>query len=730
MFFNLHSVVELTTFWVILSWLFLVLFVFLWSKVSSFIFPKNFFKIQFVWIIFLGVIIGSNYFSRVNYGIPTCITLPNVSNECMFSLDFPFKNSSISRYERVVDFNFSSNSQKWRLSGFNSLSYNVYGKSKNNSVVWEEHRLENKYPFISLLSLNSQKLHILREKSGSDSISFTIKYQGNVSIGNTNYGFSKGEKEIKLENFSGDSLNLSFSNYECINAKDNPLDCARSFNVNSIPESEAKISLFINDNNIQKIVSTELFQPKLFQIINKYGFISLLFLFGIYLCFLIFNALSKLLSFLRQEVSVRDFISDLFKIVINCSIAFLLLKIVGTGFLKFSKNAFALDNNMIIMKIAFFALIIIFSSGIFRRLLQNLIKIGQSHIIIIFLWLFIGIFPVLLLSSVPSLRDGTDLYLVGHDQLTYFSWARDIAQNKSFFVEPTVVTSKPLFLYFKSLAMVAFGDGNIFLDTFSYWILQSSLLLFMSTALFCILIYKKKTDTLESFATVALFSSVYWYLYLHLNTLFVRSMIPLSEDYTWPLALLALSWLALLPFIDKAKTSFWFIISGIIWAISLMFRTPNLIYFVPFFMLIFLIRNKIELKQTLRFLIPSGIAFILITLNAVLGGLNTSSAAQYYQSNTTAAMVSESNIFENFKIMIPSGIDISVLVLFGIFLIQVIFSKSVKIIIKVILFSLFVFFIFAHLPLVTTGYYPRGVMLAYIMLPLLVLIYWIQKPKC
>lgn len=729
MFFNLHSVVELTTFWVIMSWLFLVLFVFLWSKVSRFVFPKHFFKFQFVWTILLGLIIGSNYISRVTYGIPTCIKLPNASNECMFSLDFPFKNSLLSRYEREIDFNSSSSSQKWRLSGFNSLSYNVYGKSKSNPSIWEEYRLENKYPFTSSFYLNSQKIKLLREKSGSDSISFTIKYQGNVSIGNTNYGFSKEEKEIKIDNFSDDSLDLSFSNYECKNDKDNSLDCARSFNVNSIPESEAKISLFINDNNTQKIVSTDFFQPKLFQLIGKFGYISLLIFFGINIFFLVSNAFIKSLSFILHQISIRNIISDIFKIAINCSIAFVLLKIVGTGFLKFSKNAFALDHNMTIMKIAFFALIIIFSSGIFRRLLQNLIKIGQSHIIIIFLWLFIGIFPVLLLSSAPSLRDGTELYQVGHDQLTYFSWARDIAQNKSFFVEPTVVTSKPLFLYFKSLTMITFGDGNIFLDTYSYWILQSSLLLFMSSALFCILIYKKKTDKLESIATTALFSGAYWYLYLHLNTLFVRSMIPLSEVYTWPLALLALSWLTLLPFIDKAKTSFWFIISGIIWAISLVFRTPNLIYFVPFFMLIFLIRNKIEFKQILRFLIPSGIAFIFITLNAVLGGLNTSSAAQYYHSNTTAAMVSQSNIFENFKIMIPSGIDISVLVLFGIFLIQVIFSKNVKIIVKVVIFSLFIFFIFAHLPLVTTGYYPRGVMLAYIMLPLVVLIYWIQKPK-
>ncbi len=728
MFFNLHSVVELTTFWVIMSWLFLVLFVLLWSKMSRIVFPKYFFKFQFVWIIFLGLIIGSNYFSRVTYGIPTCIRLPNASDECMFSLDFPFKNSSISRYEREIDFNSSSSSQKWRLSGFNSLSYNVYGKSKSNSAIWEEYRLENKYPFTSSFYLNSQKIKLLREKSGSDSISFTIKYQGNVSIGNTNHGFSKEEKEIKIDNFSDDSLDLSFSNYECNNDKDNFLDCARSFNVNSISESEAKISLFINDNNTQKIVSTDFFQPKLFQLIGKFGYISLLIFFGIYICFLVSNAFIKSLSFIRHQISIRNIISDIFKIAINCSIAFVLLKIVGTGFLKFSKNAFALDNNMVIMKIAFFVLIIIYSSGIIRKLLQNLIKIGQSQSIIIFLWMFIVIFPSLLLVS-PSLRDGTELYLVGHDQLTYFSWARDIAQNKTLFVEPTVVTSKPLFLYFKSLTMVAFGDGNIFLDTFSYWILQSSLLLFMSTALFCIFIYEKKTSVLETFTTVVLFSSVYWYLYLHVNSLFIRSMVPLSEVYTWPLALLAISWLALLPFIEKTKITLWFVVSGIIWAMTLMFRTPNLIYFVPYFMLIFLIRNKLEFKQIIRFLIPSGTALILIVLNAVMGGLNIGSAAQYYQSNTTAAMVSQSNIFENFKIMIPSGIDISVLVLFGIFLIQVFCSKKVRLSVKTVMFCLFIFFVFAHLPLVTTGYYPRGVMLAYIMLPVLVLIYWIQKPK-
>jgi hypothetical protein len=735
MFFNLHSGIELALFWVLSSWLFIVVFLFLWSRVTDLKFPKYFLKFQLIWVFLLLLVVGTNYWSRVKYGIPVCFRLPQVSNECMFSLDFPWVSKTLSRFQRSIDFNSSPTSEHWRLSGFNSLVFNAYKPSPDNWSVWEEYRGQRKYPFLSDFNLDSEKIKNLQKLELVNNITFVVKYRGNLSIGQTNFGFSKSEKTISLENFSGKDLEIMFSNYDCLNKGEDLFDCGHDFKINSLSEDDASLVLYIQDKNGNlKLVSTDFFQPDFFLLINRYGFLFLWLVFGSYLFYLGVDLIKKSITCLRQFINFKMLISDLIRAGVFSLTALGLLEFVSLRYLKYYRNLFALDNSMVIMKITFIILVILFSSNIFHQLLKKLIRSGQSQSIVLLLWFLVCLFPNLILRTMPNSRDNVEYYSVGNDQLTYFSWSRDIAKNKALFAEPTIVMSKPLYLYFKSFALSSFGDGNIFVDKFFYWIILSSLMLFFGTMIICLIIYRKKQSYFSDWVTAGFASYVFWYLYLHFNSQFIRNMVQLSEGQAWSLAIFALIWLLVLPFINKNKFKFWLVISGIIWSLTLSFRLTMVIYLLPYLMLVILIRHKIELRKILWFFLPLFLIFAVFASNAIFGGYNPSSATHYYEVNAGVALsnglMSKMNIYlQNFKKVIPSHFDLPILIIFGFFLLKIILDKKIDQIIKILSIGFILIFVVSHLPLVPTPYYPRGVMFAYFIMPLLILAYWVQVPK-
>jgi len=401
---------------------------------------------------------------------------------------------------------------------------------------------------------------------------------------------------------------------------------------------------------------------------------------------------------------------------------FVYIKIFSIVYLKYYPHSFIREYFPVI-KYLLIVLIFVFSfKYLWQKIKEYYLKFGH---VVIFVAGLLFLLAFLIISSVNKFNFNvdTEYYPVGFDQRTYYSWAQDILKNKTFFVEPTIVFSKPMFLYFKALLMIIFGDKTIAMDTFTHWMMLILPILLVFTSLLSLSqVFQKRTKWYQEILAIELILAIGAYWYFVTNGWFVRFIAGISEMPSWWFMGIATIIIPLMVFKNKKTVK----LIGIFAGLSLLMRTTMIIYLPILFVSVFILLDDDfkfkNFKKLLPIVIAVILAFCLVLIHSKLGTLGLSSVNQYFSDNTTIDTINlGTSLFSRWPKLLPSGYEILVwlFLAFGLLFNFVSKRKWWKII---LVFLVVLLTLLVQLPLLSDIYGNRSIFWLYWMLSSLVII--------
>ncbi len=634
--------------------------------------------------------------------VSLCLTLPKNNGECMFSQEniWKYDRVRVSRFERNIDFGRVEGND-WRLSGFNDLKFDIYNQENGdlNWNVWDRMRKERNYPFKAIFIIKSEELSAMAEKLKVSNLDFRVSYKGKLNDGE--YFEDGNVRDLAVDRDK--DFRLSYQNYTCV---DDSGDCLEDVSkVKSIKHDDASLYVTVKNNKGDYIdLGT----------VNGIGVSFYIVYFDIglilVLLFLMVVKLTPLLFELLRNYKLGNFINFIFYFV---SI-FVFVKVLAFIYLKYYPHSFVAEYFPFIK----YALVAIMFLYTFEYLWEKIVglheRVGSK--------LFVGIFAMVIVSlyilsclNGYSFRPESIYYSAGFDQLTYYSWSRDILRDKTFFIESTVVYSKPFFLYFKALMMMVFGDDNKVMDTFSHWMLLSLPLMFIIA--FLIRLKKSGRTIKERLMKVfgvelILLLTVYWNFMM--NGWFIRFIENISEMPAWFFMGAAT---CLVPFVGKEGDKKVIKAISIFVGLSLLMRTTMIIY-LPILLFGMLIMFKSFGWKLIKKLLPIGIGLglsgLLILIHSKLGVITSNGVNKYFSDNTSIS-IGLFTIFERWHKLVPTGYElfIWVILIFSLIVNTVIVKRLNRIILFIgVIFITLIF----ELPMLSEIYGNRGLFWLYWML--------------
>lgn len=365
---------------------------------------------------------------------------------------------------------------------------------------------------------------------------------------------------------------------------------------------------------------------------------------------------------------------------------FVAVKMTSKLYLAYYPHAFVWQY-FSVLKYWFVVIILVTSFDKVRNFVLRYYR--KSEIVFLFILglMVIGSLAAFSWKGQLNLRDDTVYYETGFDQLTYYSWSREILMDKKLFIEPTITFSKSFYLYFRSAQMAIFGDGTMWMDTAGVWMLMVLPVLFL-----VVVLLNNKSGWLMG---ITILLSVYWYLVM--NGWFIRFVSNLSEMPAWFFIGLA-SILAL----DKKINQKWIYF---LFLMSFLMRTMVVVY-LPILLVLIYIKRKIEYKNLFVFGLTG---ILLIFLQSRIGVLNNVEIGNYATQNMST------NIVERIPQLIPSNYELVILLLLTISMLR----KKSWLVLGIVLLSFVM-----QLPLFNNFYPQRNLFWLYWMLTVLAVGLW------
>ncbi len=365
---------------------------------------------------------------------------------------------------------------------------------------------------------------------------------------------------------------------------------------------------------------------------------------------------------------------------------FVVVKILSKFYLMYYPHAFVWQYYSV-LKYWFVIIILALSFDKVRNNVLKYYRKSEIRFLVILGILVVGSLAFFSWNGQLNLKDDIQYYETGFDQLTYYSWSREILKDKKLFVEPTVTFSKPFYLYFRSAQMAVFGDGTMWMDTMGVWTLMTLPVLLL------VVVWLNSANIWLLMMTIIL--SVYWYLVM--NGWFIRFISNLSEMPAW-----FFMGLATILALDKKTNQKWL---WFLFLLSFLMRTVMIVY-LPILLLIIFLKSKIEIKT---FIVFGFVGVGLIFLQSKFGVLNNIEIGNYAAQNMSA------NILARIPQLIPSQYELIVLLLLIISLIK----KKSLLAIGIVLLSFAL-----QLPLFNNFYPQRNLFWLYWMLTVLTVSLW------
>ena len=329
----------------------------------------------------------------------------------------------------------------------------------------------------------------------------------------------------------------------------------------------------------------------------------------------------------------------------------------------------------------------------------------------------------------------------GNDALTWSAYGRDLIQNRTIWLESTSMISKPLFIYFRAMCFVLFGDGELYYRNFTVGIrLMAFTIIFCNLAV--VFLTHQNTNTLngssDRFRLLIVGLLYLGYTYFGTSWLGVSTVLTsglLSEGLSWTAGLLSITLLVILVFSinissHNEKIHSVLFITGCVFAISAMARTQQLPFLLSLLCILSLFCKKpYYFRSAYRLCLPIIVGIVVIVFLALLHPRGFSHAIDHVLYSTSVTL--DLNFFQMFAEgvprLVPAPTELICLIWFFVVSIMCMLRRikldyglnyhriilSETLIMVGILLSTVLF----QLPLISKmGYYPRPIIFSYHLL--------------
>ncbi len=427
---------------------------------------------------------------------------PNV--ESLFLADDWYMTSgsrapSISRYEEQLQFD-PRRSQTWRLSAFNSREFNI--RESDPGTIRErrqEFRRRDAHPFEVSFAWNSRVADRLASlyPAGADLL---IRYRGDARISTAKGGQSLPFSDhVKLERIplsapDFQTLRLDYANFSCPDT-----ECRDNLTMNSLPIVDSVYQVWLtpigSSASEARPLTTALFAAAgpLLSLSSLGPIIEMLFLLAIvargtmWMCGLLVAswpgrrnaAVALVLAAVLWTLSIgmNGHISQQLRhlpfVFMVLPAAFSIVSILRRRDSRDDRSSQSAVIQGMLLVVTLGLLAVLPSLSAMMSTASQLQTADTEAIA----WKTERVMPAVMLGDTPlgigaSTPDGAAPFglgwneswisPVGDDPLTYSSWARDFLASPKPLVDPTMIASKPFFIYYRAALYAVFGDGDTY----------------------------------------------------------------------------------------------------------------------------------------------------------------------------------------------------------------------------------------------------------------------------
>ena len=428
-------------------------------------------------------LIAVKLFAPAPRGVPVCFQSPEVSQQgCFFSTEGIYvSNLDVSKNVDGIRFN---KKHPWRLGFLNTLDFNVYGSESGTADFnAEKLRKRDASPFSATFTLGPEFLRLFgRSIPSASDLRFVVKYRGRVdalrggasvseNIGA--YSARMRKTEVTIRPTDESEIFLRFSNYTCLTHNNNTVwpDCAGNTSITTIPRNKATFEVYIHGRDKKIIPLTLGAAIRDFSITKTetYYFLFEFILLGLIAIGVLGRVVITVFGVADGSfrLSIREWIKrvslllrpDRWHCLIRSVVAYRTNPLFPSVVI-IAITMFVLGWNLYVRYLGgewwhrlFFCIIHYLPLIILVMLsdkYRNYLRCNKGRTIYYYIAIFAAIpFCFLFYQTVTQLghEDNIILFHPGDDFLTYSSWAKDVLREGSLVMEPSIVLSKPLFIY-------------------------------------------------------------------------------------------------------------------------------------------------------------------------------------------------------------------------------------------------------------------------------------------
>jgi hypothetical protein len=594
----------------------------------------------------------------VQDGISACYTTPEPPDvSCLFLADgwaptIAGAVPPLSRIEEQVQFD-PEQGHPWRLGAFNDLRFNIYGSKPGDEIGArrESFRQNAAHPFEVSFKLDATTAARLAELFPSGA-QLHIDYRGEATViageSRRNLRFSGGGRErmIELSAVELRSLSLRYANYFCPDANCrgqltmDPLPFARAaFSVSlSPPGAPSATAVPLGNELLAQRSASRLTSPHWARGIETVFALVVLTRLGIWMGRIALAGRPSPPLILTGVVpaiviTLGSTIGDRSLVLEGPPLVLMTLPVV----LGVAGVVVALALRRLIPMVALApAMLVLASAALLMRLPMVLatatsmapparIKLSGEMSLVTDQWALLR-------------RDDLALLKVSGDPLTYASWAKDLLASPRHFIDPTVVLSKPFFMYLRAVRYALLGDGEVYAFAQSrsaiWWVVAVGAVFSLSAlGTMCEASADRDMRRRVGIGALALLGAVSWILLSHSVMTDLDFFLQLPEGPAATPALLSFGLLLA----ARGRSNPFYVAAGAAFAISLLYRTANLPLSLLGVATVWLptgARVSSQIRSTAAYLGPIGLAVAAIWVHAGAPLGIPPDVAAYVSSNT------------------------------------------------------------------------------------------------
>jgi len=525
------------------------------------------------------------------------------------------RDPAVSRYEEQLSFD-PRLGQTWRLSAFNSLSFNLYNSAPGSvRQRREELRKRDAQPFDASFDWNSKVGDRLASlyPAGAELL---VRYRGDVSVtttrGTTHLPFSSEEREEKIDVSAVDlkTLRLSYANFSCPDSR-----CRANLTMNPIPIVDSVFQVRLAPtggptSDAKPLTTALLAEAEPLLSLSRLGpAIEMAFLLALLARAAIWTfglllaswpgrrdaAIAGLLAVVLWAVSIElnghislqvRHMAFVFIVVPAAFAALLALRVIAGR--TDQGNRPAINQGMLL--VVTLGLMVGLPSLMAVMSTQSQLETADVEAVV---WKTAMVFPEVMLGTGQTTGGGTAsvqvsrfglgwneswISPVGDDPLTYSSWARDFLASPKPLLDPTMIASKPFFIYYRAALYAIFGDGDTYTAILARqltWWCAAAVGLFLLAAVSRLRVKAPPPRFEAGSILLALlgFGSAVWLAHSMVTYAAPTAAWQFSEGPAWQLLLLSMAFLLGAMAASDPRLC---LAAGIAFAVGVMMRTTNL----------------------------------------------------------------------------------------------------------------------------------------------------------